>query len=364
MISKELLNKNRVLTMSNNRKCDYLIVNAGKELTFMMGINTQGNTKDILIAKTFYNKSFIELVNEAYWICKEFNIQIILADCLGFGLGFIDTFKNNIKETDISIRKVNIMESNNRKLYQDAYFQIEKDLKNGNLRFLQTSELASTYYQKPFLGYSNIMQFHKETDELINEISNIKLDLCNGKIRFSKTDDNLGINRANSLLTYYSYPFNAVDTQGYNKEEINEKYYVAKRMALHYINRGVFYKHMFKCIENEKLNTIFYCSSRDKILQFLNMSQETEFKELFNIYIKNIGSSKEQLEILLNDGSQIKFIVATESARGYRYHFAIVDTAIDEELYKNVIYTKGILFDIAKRDGLLSDIYNIEFIEM
>jgi hypothetical protein len=55
-ISKDLLNKNRVLTMSNNRKCNYLIVDFSNAETVMMGINTQGNTKDIIVNNTKIDK--------------------------------------------------------------------------------------------------------------------------------------------------------------------------------------------------------------------------------------------------------------------------------------------------------------------
>lgn len=366
MITKELLNKNRVLTMSNNRKCDYLVVDFGRSqgsekiVATMMGINAQGVTKDILVLKTFEEKSIEKLVNEAYWICKEFNIQRILVDCLGFGVGFIDTFKEMIPDRIVSIRSINILSPESKELYQSAYFQIEKDLQYGHLRFLQSPELADTSYQKSFLGYSNIMQYHYETNELIEEIANIKLDLNNGTVKLGKIDDSISKSRITSLLVFYSYPSNCIQ-----KEQDNNQYELIKRMAQYNVIHGTFYKYMFKSIENENLNTIFYYKNRNKIEQFKNITQEKDFKELFIPYIKNIRITKEDLEIYFFNGSSIKFKVGSDSSRGCRYHFAVVDTDIEYEVFANAIGCKGILFDMAKRDGLLlNDNYNVEFIQM
>jgi hypothetical protein len=121
---------------------------------------------------------------------------------------------------------------------------------------------------------------------------------------------------------------------------------------------------MFKSIEDEKIQTIFFYNHKGKIKQFENMTKETEFKELFNDYVKNIKITKEDLEIVLTNDSRILFKGGSDGSRGYRYHFAVVDTDIDTEIFHNVIQTKGVLFDIAKRDKLLNDNYNIEFIQM
>ena len=70
MITKDLLNKNRVLTMSNNRKCNYLVVDvgystgSGNNSASIIGINTQGKTKDILVLKEIPFNKTEDLVNE------------------------------------------------------------------------------------------------------------------------------------------------------------------------------------------------------------------------------------------------------------------------------------------------------------
>lgn len=105
IITKELLNKNRVLTMSNNRKCNYLIVDVGmNKSATMVGINTQGNSKDILVIKEFINNTYDELVDKAYWLCREHDIQIVLCDKMGCGLGFIEVFNDKIDPRNATIR--------------------------------------------------------------------------------------------------------------------------------------------------------------------------------------------------------------------------------------------------------------------
>jgi len=359
MINKELLNKNRVLTMSNNRKCNYLIVDVGADSTVMMGINTQGSTKDIIIIKSFKGKITDELVDEAYWLCTEFGIKIILVDIMGFGIDFFDKFRCSIRNDIVQIREVNFHYDKSEELYQ-----IEQDLKFGTLRFLQTPELANASYNKPFLGYSNIMLFHKETDELINEFDNIKLEVINGKIKLNRVNEEIGLLRAGCLLLYYSYPSNCAVEENNNDEYTVSKYEMTKRMSQHYITYGVFNKYVFKCIENENIKVLFYCASRNKFTQFHNFIEGNEFKKVFNVYTQRVRVSQEYIEIFFNNGSVIKFVVTNDGSRGQRYHFAVVDTGINKEVFDNVIRIKGTLFDIAIRDGLLKDNYNIEFLEM
>ena len=362
IILKETLNKNRVLTMSNNRKCNYLIVNVGRESATMMGINTQGRTsgkKDIIILKTFEKKSVPELVDEADWLCREFDIQIILTDRRGCGIGFYDEFLMNVPTECVNIRLIDGMKINNFDIND-----IIKDLKYGNLRFLQDTELARTYYRESFLGFSNIMSFHYETDKLINEICNIKLDMTpNHCLKFSVIDNEIGKSRANCLLMYYSYPMSAVSAEDSYAEK-DKKFDIAKRMSIYNVVSGTFYKYMFKCIDNEKIKVLFYYNDKNKILQFQNIAQEKEFKDLFSHYIKNTVISKDEFRIELFNGSEIKFLPARDSSRGYRGHYAIVDKEIDIEMFHNVIQPKLILFDIDKREGKLKDNYNMEFIDM
>ncbi len=361
IITKELLNKNRVLTMSNNRKCNYLIVDVGRDSTTMMAINTQGNTKDILVIKTLYNKLISELVEEAYWLCNEFGIQIVLVDCMSIGLGFIEEFEMNINPNNATIRALD-----GRKVYQlENINKIQNDLKYGALRFLQSPELATTSYMKPFLGLSNIMNSHKETDKLINEINNINTKVnLNGTARLCRINENIGRSRVNCLLTFYSYPMSVVIPDQEESKDNNKEFEIAKRMSQYEIVHGTFYKYMFKCIENNGINVLFYYNGKHKILQFQNIVKEKQFNTLFSNNIKSIRMSKNDLEIIFYNNSSIKFVFANDSARGYRCHYAIVDNEIERETFENVIYSKTILFDMAKKEEKIKDIYNIDYIEM
>lgn len=366
-ISKELLNRNRVLTMSNNRKCDYLIVDVSattgnsKDITTMMGINTQGNRKDILILKTFVGKSFKELVDEAYWLCNEFNIQIVLADSSGLGLSFIEQFDASINPKNVSIKALN-----GREIYQSIDFnEIKKDLQYGNLRFLQSPELAMTSYVKPFLGLSNIMEFHRETDKLIDEINNIKIQVnLNGNIQLSRIDDTIGKSIVNCLLAFYSYPISSVVKQDNLDVDKKEKYYIAKRMSQYEVIHGTFYKYVFKCIENNGIKVLFYHNGVHKIKQFQNIVEEEQFRTLFLDSIKSITRSKDHFEIMFHNGSSIRFSFAGDSSRGIRYHYAVVDNEISREIYNNIILPASVLFDMNRESMGLKDIYNIETVEM
>jgi hypothetical protein len=359
IISKELLNKNRVLTMSNNRKCNYLIVDVSKEETIMMAVNTQGKSKDILVIKSFVNKKFSELVDEVYWLCREFDISIVLNDNRGFGIGFYDEFLNSISENSISIRAID----NSKIASSNAFVNIINDLGFGNLRFLQTPELAKNTYVKPFLGISTIAEYHKETDKLINEISNIKFKLHLGNISFDRISSDLGKARFNCLLSFYAYPENGIIDK-IDKESINKDYDITKTMSNYEVIHGTFYKHVFKCIENEKTKVIFYHNGTNKLKQFLNICNETEFKNLFSKDIAATLIGKDSLEIRFHNGSLILFAYGGASSKGTRCHFAVVDKEINREIYDDVIQPSSILFDIQKTEKDFKDIYNIEFIDM
>jgi len=210
MISKELLNKNRVLTLSHNRKCSHLIIDAGKDSATIMGISST-NCNDVLIIKIIHYNKYSELVDEVYWICKEFGIKIILIDILGYGIGFYELFNKNIPNDQITIRPINGRKNNDIQ-------NLINDIENGNLRFLQSSELAERFYIKPFLGYSNIMKYHRETNLLIDEIDNLKLEQKRSTIQLTRKNENIGTSRAICLLTYYNYPMN---TKQLNEEKQN-----------------------------------------------------------------------------------------------------------------------------------------------
>ena len=359
-IPKELLNKNRVLTMSNNRKCDYLIVDVGRDSTVMMAINNQGNSKDILVIKTFIGKTFPELVDEAYWLCCEFGIQIILADNRGLGLGFIEQFEENIKKNHIQIRafdgiKINQFININ---------EIINDLKNGVLRFLQSPELAKNTYIKPFLGLSNIIEYHKETSKLIDEISNIEIKMRLDKIVLSGIDETIGKGRLNCLLAFYSYPMNMASGLEDDSKGNKEKYDVAKRNNKYEIIHGIFYKYMFKCIEKKHIKVIFYHNGKHKIQMFQDIVEEEQFRFLFLKDIKSISKSKYRFEIIFHNGSIMQFMYASDNARGYRSHYAVVNNEIDRKTFDNVIRFKTMLFDVENSDGMIENIYNIYYIEM
>ena len=369
MITKELLNKNRVLTMSNNRKCDYLIVDVSatkgnnRDITTMMAINNQGNRKDILVIKTFIGKSFAELIDEAYWLCNEFGIQIILADKSGMGLGFIEQFEMNINPNNVSVRALD-----GRKIYQSIDInEIKKDLQFGNLRFLQAPELAMVSYVKPFLGLSNIMDFHRETSELINEINNLEIKMESiGQPRLSRIDETIGKSRVNCLLAFYSYPMSGVVAE--NKEELDvsfkEKYDVTKRIAQYEVIHGTFYKYLFKCIENDGIKVLFYHNGKHKIKQFQNIAEEEDFRKLFSKDMKKLSITKDGLDIVFHNGSSIRFVYGSQNGRGQRYHYAVVDNDLEKDIFYSVILPASVLFERDKDNMGLKDNYNIETIEM
>jgi hypothetical protein len=147
-------------------------------------------------------------------------------------------------------------------------------------------------------------------------------------------------------------------------EDNKEKYDIAKRMAQYEIVHGVFYKYIFKAIENEKINIIFFYDNFRKVLQFQNIVKEQQFRKLFKDYIKDLIITKDRLEIRLNNDSNIKFVGGYDNARGHRCHYAIVDTDIDREIFSNVVRPITVLFDIDKEKKDLKDNYNIEFVEM
>lgn len=94
------------------------------------------------------------------------------------------------------------------------------------------------------------------------------------------------------------------------------------------------------------------------------MIREEEFKELFNKEIENLIISRDKIEIYFLNGSKIQFRYANYNARGYRYHYAVVDTNISREIFNNVIRAKNIPY-YKQEEGMqtLEDIWRIEFME-
>lgn len=143
-----------------------------------------------------------------------------------------------------------------------------------------------------------------------------------------------------------------------------EDYNISKRMASYEIVHGVFYKFMFKSIENNGIKVIFYVNNSCKTEQFKNIINEKKFRDIFNDKIKQIKNSKEDLEIIFNNDSRIRFLYASDGARGNRYHYAVVDMTISKDIFNNIIRPQSMFYDIDKERMGLTDIYNIEFIEM
>lgn len=206
------------------------------------------------------------------------------------------------------------------------------------------------------------MEYHKETDILINEIANIELKLNSNKVLLSCIDRNIGRSRFNCLLMFYGYPECGVVEN--NSEDDVKQYDITKRQSQNMMKRGILYKYVYKSIENDNIQTIFYYENSSKLCSFQSIVKEPEFKTLFDSYIRNIRISKDSLEIYFNNDSRIIFKLANDGSRGFRYHFAIVDTDITYDLFRDVISAKGVLFDMVKKEALLKYNYNIEFIEM
>ncbi len=193
---KEILNRNRVLTMSTNRKGDYLIVDPGfKKITVMVVKSQNRNVNDIIFIKQISSK----LIDEIFDICFEFNVFNILIDINGIGLGIADAIMEYIgtHDTKISGKIIKVKKNINNELVY-----IYQDIQNGKLRFLQSVNCAKTSYKKAFLGYSEIINCHRETDKLIDEISSIKLKMDSSGI--VKLDSNIEHSRFNCLSIYYS----------------------------------------------------------------------------------------------------------------------------------------------------------------
>lgn len=359
-IKKELLNQNRVLTMSNNRKCDYLIVDCSMESVMIMGIKDNPYTRDVILIKEFLNSDYNEVIDEIVNICYEFDIHIVLNDKHGFGIKFRDKFLSIVSSYDISIRDI---DGNN----YNGLSELKKDIESSEIRLLQTYNCGKLSYKKYFLGYSNIMKFHEETDKLMEEVANINYYVSlDGRIKIKMINGNSTSRaRFNCLLLYYAYKyemhnFNTVE----NIKNTKEDYTLSKRSANYEMIHGIFYKFMFKSIENDKVKIIFYCSGINKFEQFKNIIEEKDFKHLFNDEINQIRSSKDELQIMFNNDSRIKLLYASDSARGNKCHYSVVDTAISKDLLDNIIIPQGVLYDIDKEKMGLTDNYNIEFVEM
>ena len=209
MISKELLNKNRVLTMSNGRTCDKLVINfkanpaSSRDSMIIMGIRDSQVTKDILFIKELHSNDINELVDMIYWNCKEYGIKTVLIDIYGYGRAFYDFFKDNTIKQNI-----NVIFTKGTNVYGISEFlrELHSDIEDGRLRFLQTPESALFSYDYPFLGFSEVMNSHRETTKLINEIDNIYETFRNGTLRLERKNNEIDCIRATCLIQYYGYP--------------------------------------------------------------------------------------------------------------------------------------------------------------
>lgn len=360
----EKLSTQRVLTMSNNRKCDYLVVNCGRKSTFVMGIKNNTYTTDIVLIKEIFSENTEGLVEKIRTICFEFDVHVILLDKRGIGLGFNNVFNQNIPSNIIQIREVDMLSYD----WNNGIIKFKDDIEKSSLRLLQSYKCAELSYQKLFLGYSDVMDFHKETDELIKEINNIDISTkYNGHIQIDRINDEISLVRFNCLLMYYTYKYNIENGKYTNKDfgddNKQKEYDIHKRISQYEIIHGIFYKYMFKAMENEKVKIIFYHSGYNRLQQFKDIIEEEKFRELFYNEIKNMRIRRDSIEIVLNNDSSIKFEYASDGAMGLRYDYVIVDTNIDREVYDNVIRCKGI-YDLDKENKGLKDNYYIEFVEM
>lgn len=208
MLSKEILNENRILLMSTNRKLDYLLVDTDFRMkeTTIIGIThamSSKEIKDIVFIKTIAMNDNIKLKNIAEYIenlCIEFGHPTILIDSMGLGLGMYDTLK--AMNLDIQIIPIKCTST----LQSEAICLFYNNVHESKLRFLQTEKNAKNSYRHSFLGYSEIINSHKETDNLINEIADIELESNkNNIVRLKKTNDNINTTRFYCLLLLYLY---------------------------------------------------------------------------------------------------------------------------------------------------------------
>lgn len=149
-----------------------------------------------------------------------------------------------------------------------------------------------------------------------------------------------------------------------NKNNKAKEMEIQRKIANYKIAQGMLYKYMFKAIDTERLNVIFYHSNWGKTEKFKDMIREEEFKELFNKEIKIPIISRDNIEIHFLNGSKIQFKYASDNARGYKHHYAVVDTNISREIFNNVIRPTSIPY--YKQDGKiqeLEDVWRIEFME-
>ena len=243
---------------------------------------------------------------------------------------------------------------------------------------LSGKELRKITLEKDNEGAFNVLVESKIGDtKTVIDAGKITLDEKISEVKINTTDETL-IN-ANNIAYHYkrsklyanlqgefikSKIKDVGDTYYAISEKINDDYEISKRNVLYQIVNGVFYKYMFKAIKYKQINIIFYISNCNKIKQFRNILDELNFRELFEKDIKQVISTSDKLEITFKNNSNIRFVYASDNARGYRYHYAIVDTNIDREVFCNIIEAKDILYDIDKEDRNLQDNYNIEYLEM
>lgn len=220
---KEILNQNRLLTMSTNRTGDYLIIDPDyqtKSSTIMVVKSHDGSVNDLIFIKQ------IKSTDEIFDICFEFNIKKILVDVNGLGISMYDNIVQCIKLHKVSniFTVVQVKGHLNKDLINNELEYISQDIENGKLRFLQSTNCARVSYRKSFLGYSEIMNCHKETDKLVQEMGNIDIAVdYHSYIRINSKDN---INRFRCLMIYYStYIVDkfVVFLNGEEKEIINPK---------------------------------------------------------------------------------------------------------------------------------------------
>lgn len=126
---------------------------------------------------------------------------------------------------------------------------------------------------------------------------------------------------------------------------------------------STFYLNMFKALENENYKIIFYIRDSGRLNTFWGIMKEDYFEKCFIDKITHIRQTKTNSQIILENGSKVDFIVATDNARGYRYHHAVVDTSISLEMYDHVIRTKSTHYDRDRILAVVSDVEHIDFLD-
>lgn len=81
-------------------------------------------------------------------------------------------------------------------------------------------------------------------------------------------------------------------------------------------------------------------------LTYKNYTQElkekiSRFVQDYQDAVSSYRVSFNQSEVIFKNGSIIRFIIANEHQRGYRFHFSVYDWEIEDNLIHNIIISKS-----------------------